>query len=65
MPYKIIKKGNYWKIFKIKDNIYAKPHYKTKKGAYNQALNWLRYAHAGNKIKLNKEIKYFKKINKL
>lgn len=64
MPYKIVKKDDYWKIYKIKDKKFANTHYKTKKTAFNAGLNWLKYAHSGDSTKLKKEIKYFKKINK-
>ena len=43
MPYKILKKDNYWRIYKLKEGILAKPKFKTRKSAVNQANNWLRY----------------------
>ena len=43
MPFKIIKVGKYWKVFKLKENIFVKTNFKTKKSAIRQALNWLRY----------------------
>jgi len=43
MPFKIIKKEGYYRIYKIREGILAKPKFKTKKSAINQANNWLRY----------------------
>lgn len=43
MPFLIKKVGDYWKIYKIKEKKFAKPRFKTKQSAINQAKNWLRY----------------------
>lgn len=43
MPFKIVKVGEYWRIYKIKNRKFAKPKFKTKQSATNQAKNWLRY----------------------
>ncbi len=54
MPYKIIKKGKYWKIYKIDDKVFAKPRFKTKQSATNQANNWLRYRHELHPMRFKK-----------
>lgn len=48
MPYKIVKryKSNgtiFYKLLKLKENKFAKPNFKTKQNAINQAKNWMRY----------------------
>ena len=43
MPYKIVRVGNYWKIYKPYEKKFAKPRYKTSEAAKNQAKNWIRY----------------------
>lgn len=45
MPFEIVKKGNYYKIYKINEGVFAKPRFKTRQSAINQAKNWLRYRH--------------------
>ena len=45
MPFKVVHVGNYWKIYKKDTKTYAKPKFRTKTAAENQAKNWLRYAH--------------------
>jgi hypothetical protein len=49
MPFKIIKKEGYYRIYKINENELAKPKFKTKQSAINQAKNWLRYRGEGMK----------------
>lgn len=45
MPFKIVRVGQNWKIYKLDDKKYAKPKFKTRQAAVNQARNWIRYAH--------------------
>ena len=44
MPFKIIHDGKHWRIYKINTQVFAKPKFKTKNAAVNQAKNWIRYA---------------------
>lgn len=43
MPFQIVQVGKYWKIFKLDDQKFAKPRFRTYTAARNQAKNWMRY----------------------
>ncbi len=60
MPFKIIKKEGYYRIYKIKEDILTKPRFKTKQKAINQANNWLRYRGGLYPHKYNKHSKIIK-----
>ena len=66
MPYKVVKKGDVYKLYKMSEKKYSKINFKTKATAINQAKNWMRYRREIPYVKgsyiLNKKSKKSKKI---
>tara|TARA_R110000824_G_scaffold373331_3_gene563743 strand:- start:1096 stop:1284 length:189 start_codon:yes stop_codon:yes gene_type:complete len=43
MPFKVVKKGNKYRLWKIKERKYAKASFNSKASAVSQAKNWMKY----------------------
>lgn len=43
MPFEVRKKGDKYKLWKIKEKVFAKPTYNTREAAINAGKNFMRY----------------------
>jgi len=41
MPYQVKKVGKYWKLWKIKEKVFVKAHFKSRETAISQAKNYM------------------------
>lgn len=63
MPFGVVRQGSHYKIYKLKEKEFAKPEFKTKQAAMNQAKNWMRFRHEKPDVRYG-TVSNLKKIEK-
>ena len=58
MPFEVRQRGKgndkYWAIYKINQKVYAKPKFRSRTAAMNQARNWLSWRFEDSKVRVKK-----------